>query len=260
MTIPRLVPCVLVAAILVIPARSSAFEPDPPGENETIYATVLMRAAPGLLLELIDLVEKRAEVLEQAGEQRPLILRHAQGDHWDLMVIQPIGTMEEQYAEPVMRRRALAGTRLDLTEPLYEQKLRELASWREETFYTGPSPEEFQAAVAPPAGYFHVEMFVALAGKHEELYRQRVMENDYLGRIDRPLNLIFYKTLGGPWDCFTLGLYRDLQHFAASADVPADVENEAAIAAGFESSSMIGPYMRSLINWHQDTIGRIIRQ
>lgn len=84
------------------------------------------------------------------------------------------------------------------------------------------------------------------------------MENDYLGRIGRPLNMIFYKTMGGPWDCFTLGLYRDLQHFAASADVPDDVENEAAVAAGFESASMIGPYMRSLINWHQDTIGRII--
>ena len=248
----------LLLTVLLTTAPSTTSEPGPNQTTEHLYATVLMRAAPGCLLELIDLVKKRAEILEQAGEHQPLILRHAQGDHWDLMVIQPIVSMEEHYAGSAVQRRFLSGSRTDLPEPLYESRLRELVSWREETFYTGPSPEAFQAAVAPPAGYFHVEMFVALAGKHEELYQQRNMENDYLDRIGRPLNMIFSKTMGGPWDCFTLGLYRDLQHFAASADVPADVEDEAAIAAGFESASMIGPYMRSLINWHQDTIGRII--
>jgi len=251
-------PTLLLALLLANPSAGpveSALSQQPP----TLYATVLLRAAPGHLPELIDLVKKRATVLVEAGEQQPLILRHAQGDHWDLMVIQPIGSMAEQYADPAMRHRAMTGARSGLSDPLYEEKLRELASWREETFYSGPAAEAFQAAVEPPAGYFHVEMFVALPGRHEELYRQRNMENDYLGRIGRPLNLIFYKTLGGPWDCFTLGLYRDLKHFAASADVPEDVENEAAVAAGFESASMIGPYMRSLINWHQDTIGGIIR-
>ncbi len=248
----------LLLTVLLITAPSTASEPGSPQTTEHLYATVLMRAAPGRLLELIDLVKKRVEVLEQAGEHRPLILRHSQGDHWDLMIIQPIGSMEEHYAGSAIQRRFLSGNRMGLPEPLYESRLRELVSWREETFYKGPSPEKFKTAVAPPAGYFHVEMFVALAGKHEELYQQRNMENDYLGRIDRPLNLIFTKTMGGPWDCFTLGLYRDLKHFAESADVPAEVEDEAAVAAGFESSSMIGPYMRSLINWHQDTIGRII--
>ncbi len=249
----------LLLAVLLTTTPATATGPISPQSTEQIYATVLMRAAPGRLLELIDLVKKRAEVLEQAGEHRPLILRHAQGDHWDLMIIQSIGSMEEHYAGSAVQRRVLSGRSTGLPEPLYESRLRELVSWREETFYTGPSPSNFEAEIAPPAGYFHVEMFVALPGKHEELYQQRNMENDYLGRIGRPLNMIFTKTMGGPWDCFTLGLYRDLQHFAASADVPADEEDQAAVAAGFESSSMIGPYMRSLINWHQDTIGRIIR-
>ncbi|MFC1627663.1 hypothetical protein ACFL3H_00945 [Gemmatimonadota bacterium] len=249
----------LLLTILLTIAPPPFSEPVAPQSQEYLYATVLMRAAPGGLLELIDLVKKRAEVLEQAGEHRPLILRHAQGDHWDLMVIQPIGSMEEHFTDSAVQRRVLSGRSAGLPEPLYESRLRELASWHEETFYTGSSPDDFQSAVAPPAGYFHVEMFVALPGKHEELYQQRRMENDYLGRIGRPLNLIFTKTMGGPWDCFTLGLYRDLQHFAESADVSADEEDQAAVAAGFESSAMIGPYMRTLINWHQDTIGRIIR-
>jgi hypothetical protein len=98
-------------------------------------------------------------------------------------------------------------------------------------------------------------MFVALAGKGQELYRQREMENEYLRRIGRPQNLIFAKALGGPWDSFTLGFYRDLKHYAESADIPSELQQEAAIAAGFEGADKIGTYMRTLIARHNDTLG-----
>ncbi len=228
-----------------------------PGDQ--LYVTVLMRAAPGQLMRLIDLVKRHGGVLEAAGEARPLILRHSQGDHWDLMLIQPIGGMGEHFSDDRSQRRRLGGERMGLTGVEYQQRLGELVSWREETLYRGPDTAVFESAVDPPAGYFHVEMFIALPGKHAELLRQREMENDYLRRIGRPLNLVFSKTLGGSWDLFTLGMYTDLRHLAGSADVPEDLENEAAVAAGFESASMIGPYMRSLISRHNDTLGGIVR-
>jgi len=224
-----------------------------------LYSTVLMRAAPGQLMALIDLMKLHANVRESAGEARPLILRHSQGDHWDLMVIQPIRSMGEHFSDERIERRSLAGARLGLSEPELQLRLGELVSWREETFYRGAERAVFERLVGPPAGYFHVEMFIALPGKHAELLRQRKMENDYLETIGRPQNLIFSKTLGGAWDLFTLGLYRDLKQFAEAADVPASVQNEAAVAAGFESASMIGPFMRTLIARHNDTIGGIVR-
>jgi len=247
----------IISLLVITPLNSTVSEPVQQEGN--LYSTVLMRAAPGHLMELIELVKQRAEILENAGEDHPLILRHSQGDHWDLMVIQPISSMETYYDGAAILQRLLTAEQTQLSESLYESRLREFVAWREETFYTGTSKELFETVTAPPAGYFHVEMFIALAGRHEELYRQREMENDYLKLIDRPLNLIFRKTLGGPWDCFTLGLYRDLKHFSEGADIPADLENEAAVAAGFESASMIGPYMRTLIARHNDTIGGIIR-
>jgi len=249
--------CAVLAGLPGVTDAEVGSEAELSGDH--LYATVLMRAAPGQLMSLIDVVKRHGGALEEAGEARPLILRHSQGDHWDLMVIQPIGSMGEHFSGDRYQRPRLGGERKDLTELEYQRRLGELVSWREETFYRGPDPAVFERAAGPPSGYFHVEMFIALPGKHGELLRQRKMENDYLHRIGRPLNLVFTKTLGGSWDLFTLGMYKDLGHFADSAEVPEDVENEAAVAAGFESASMIGPYMRTLIARHNDTLGGVVR-
>ena len=98
-------------------------------------------------------------------------------------------------------------------------------------------------------------MFVALPGKQNELLAQREMENVYLQEIGRGKNLIFTVDQGGHWDSFTLGGYRDIKHFAESADIPLEVEEKAAIKAGFKGANHISPYLRSLIDMHHDTLG-----
>ena len=110
-----------------------------------------------------------------------------------------------------------------------------------------------------PAGFFHVEMFEALAGKRAELYHQREMENDYSKLLGLPRNLIFVRDCGAPWDLFTIGGYRDLKHYAESADIPADGQEAAAKAAGFDGSKGIGPYLRTLIALHHDTLAVAVR-
>jgi hypothetical protein len=140
----------------------------------------------------------------------------------------------------------------------FDARLQQIISWKEETFFSGVPVQEFRR-LFDAAKYFHVEMFVALPGKGQELHEERVMENEYLRRIGRPQNLIFAKALGGSWDSFTLGFYRDIKHFAESADTPADLQQEAAVAAGFEGADKIGTYLRELISRHNDTLaGKVL--
>jgi hypothetical protein len=72
--------------------------------------------------------------------------------------------------------------------------------------------------------------------------------------LGRPQNLIFVRDQGAAWDVFTIGFYRDLKHYAQSADIPQADQESAARAAGFESASRIGPYLRALISSHHDTL------
>ena len=64
---------------------------------------------------------------------------------------------------------------------------------------------------------------------------------------------------GAAWDLFTVGGYRDLKHYAESADVPAAKQEEAAKAAGFDGSKAIGPYLRTFIALHHDTLAVAIK-
>lgn len=61
------------------------------------YQAVFMRAAPGHLLHLIDAIKARMPVYQAAGEARPVLMRHAQGDQWDLVLLVPIKSLAEHF-------------------------------------------------------------------------------------------------------------------------------------------------------------------
>ncbi len=230
-----------------------------PIQDDTyLYKVTLIRAAPGHLLDVIDAYRGRVPVYDAAGEQRPVMIRHSQGDHWDLMVIEPVQSLPAYYASDRVARRVSAGEAAGASPHEFDARLQQIISWKEETFFSGVPVEEFRR-LFDAANYFHVEMFVALPGKGQELHEERVMENEYLRRIGRQQNLIFAKALGGSWDSFSLGFYRDIKHFAESADTPADLQQEAAVAAGFEGADKIGTYLRELISRHNDTLAGKVR-
>jgi hypothetical protein len=85
------------------------------------------------------------------------------------------------------------------------------------------------------------------------------MENAYLKTLGRPQNLIFIRDQGAAWDLFTIGFYRDLKHYAESADISEAAQEAAARAAGFEGATRIGPYLRTLISSHHDTLAVAIK-
>lgn len=85
------------------------------------------------------------------------------------------------------------------------------------------------------------------------------MENAYQKTLGRPENFIFVRDQGANWDLFTLGLYRNLKHYAESADIPEKDQESAAKSAGFEGSNRIGAYLRTLIAAHHDTLAVAVK-
>src|SRR5262249_48412309 len=128
-------------------------------DNPYLYKVSLVQAAPGKLLELIDLYKQRFVKLNEAGDEAPLWMRHSQGDHWDLMILFPLGSYSDYYQPErvTKRRQAEQAAKLD-------ERFKEDIAWQEDLFVYGPPLPDLRKAFANGA-YFHVEMFIALPGK-----------------------------------------------------------------------------------------------
>jgi len=225
-----------------------------PAQTERyLYRTELVQAAPGKLVELIDLYKQQSALDQQAGDEPALWMRHSQGDRWDLLRLVPMQSYADYYrAERIAaRERAARGA-------AWLAKLRDDIAWEEDVFVYGPPLEAVKKAFASGA-FFHVEMFEALAGRGAELYHEREMENAYAAALGQPQNLIFVRDQGAAWTLFTIGVYRDLKHYAESADVTPEAQAAAAKAAGFASASDIGPYLRRFISLHHDTLAVAVK-
>ena len=230
---------VLIIAVLFAPATRAA-------EPTYLYKTKLVQAAPGKLLEVIDLLKASQAKFKDAGDELPLLMRHSQGDHWDLLVLIPMKSYADYYSAERIAKRTQAF--MDI-----QPKLDPLIAWQEDVFVYGPALGDLRK-VWDVSAFFHVEMFDSLAGKDSELFKEREMENAYLRALKRPENFIFVKDQGAAWDMFTIGAYRDLKHYAESAGISEADQDAAAKAAGFEAASRIGPYLRTLIRSHHDTL------
>jgi hypothetical protein len=157
---------VALAALALAAALLPASEPA--AAAGFLYRASLVQAAPGRLLELIDLERALFASLPESGEEAPVWMRHSQGDKWDLLILQPMGSWTE-YFEPDRAakrekwRRASQGSLA---------RIRDAIAWQEDVFVDGPPLAQVRERFAK-AGFFHVEMFVALPGRQADLSRQR---------------------------------------------------------------------------------------
>jgi len=234
---------VLTSLLVALPAAQAA-------ETTYLYKVTLVQAAPGKILELLDLYKASFAAYKDAGDEAPMWMRHSQGDHWDLLILIPMKNYSDYYNPERMAKRT--STRASAAG--IDQNI----AWQEDLFVYGPPLNELRQAFAL-SSFFHVEMFHALAGKQPELIKEREMENVYLKTLKRPENFIFVRDQGADWDVFTIGAYRDLKHFAESAGIPEQDQEAAAKAAGFAAASRIGPYLRTLISSHHDTLAISIK-
>lgn len=217
--------------------------------QDQLYKVVLYRAAPGMLLELIEAVKKDVDNYEVLGVKQPYLLRHSQGDHWDLMLIYPVESLEAYFSEGQQQKRAQSKT---LEKP-YGHAFHNLLSYQEEAFVKGPETDVFNGAFKTN-NFFHIEIFSALAGKQTELLKQRESENRFYAHLNHPPNLIFTRVHGPSWDIFTIGAYKSLQAYADDGGVTPEMEDQAAKKAGFQGVAYIGSYLRALLLEHHDTL------
>src|SRR3954471_442695 len=92
--------------------------------NPYLYKATLVQAAPGKLLELIDLYKARAAASQAAGDEAPLWMRHSQGDHWDLMLLYPMGSYADFYRPERIAKRKQAGEANKL-----EDRIKDNVAW-----------------------------------------------------------------------------------------------------------------------------------
>jgi hypothetical protein len=217
-----------------------------------LYKASLVQAAPGKLLDLIDAYKKIfAEETKVAGDATPLWMRHSQGDRWDLLILFPMGSYMDYYKPDRVVKR-------DTVLDNWRDRLKNDIAWQEDIFVYGPPFEDLKKVITT-AGLFHVEMFQSLPGKQVELQKQREMENAFSRAVKAPENFIFLRDQGAAWDLFTIGCFENLKRYAQAADVPPAEADAAAKSAGFESAAQIGPYLRTLISLHRDTLAVAIK-
>ena len=117
---------------------------------QTNYKVSVFRAAPGELLELIEEIKNRSKQYEKQFGNAPTSIRHSQGDHWDIMVIETIDQASNQNRNNVFTP--------DFGDPFYG-----LTASHESFRAYSEHPELIERMLAE-ADYFHVEMFVSLPG------------------------------------------------------------------------------------------------
>lgn len=229
----------------VVPEALPAAAEDPADAH---YRVRTVRAAPGQLAPVIEGYRDLYGGTPPDGPTRPWIIRHSQGDHWDLMLVFPLESFAAHF-------RALdrAGADWAARRATIESRL----AFSEDLLMVGPDHDVTRAQFAAN-GYAHIEVFHALAGHGEELLQQRRMENDYLRRTGQTANLIFVTRLGGDADVMTLGLHKSLAAFAAPPAMPDDQRDQVARDVGFGGLDGIGLYLRSLLMRHQDTLGPVL--
>lgn len=215
--------------------------------GDQLYKVTLLRAKPTSLLALIDVIKLDIERYETFQVSKPYLLRHSQGDHWDLMLIYPMSSIDQYFSKDAVAKRMSAKS----FEKPYGDAFFDLVSFQEEAIVSGPDKKTFSQAMNS-FDLFHIEIFTALAGKQKELLSQRKAENKFYTAFDHRPNFIFTRVFGASWDIFTIGWYKDMHDFAGP-EVSFEVEDEAAKAAGFEGVNYIGSYLRSLLLEHHDT-------
>jgi hypothetical protein len=234
-------------AVLLTPLAASA------QQQRYLYRTELIQAAPGKLTDIIDLYKQEAAYDQEAGDEPALWMRHSQGDRWDLLRLVPM----QSYSAYYLAGRIDARNR-NVRAAALREKIHGDVAWEEDILVYGPPVDALRKAFADGA-FFHVEMFESLPDKRPELYHEREMENAYSAALGQPQNFIFVRDQGAAWDIFTIGIFRNLKHYAESSDVTPEAQAAAAKSAGFASPSDIGPYLRALIRLHHDTLAVTVK-
>jgi len=184
-----------VAAVLLTATTAVAQQPaQPPAPALELYHINISKAAPEKLPQLIDAYKNGPA--PEAGEPQvtPIILRHRDGDEWDLITIAPLGK------QTTLTANAPSQAIMD-----YYQRVAPLTDWHNDTFVVGPSWAVVQKALVVAKGepVYVVTDYRALPGHRPQL-RQVLDRNaqDTPGR-----NVLFAHVEGAAWNFLDITRY-----------------------------------------------------
>ena len=220
-------------------------------EGDYLYRVEAIRAAPGKLESLLDWAAQAKDdgYFEDAGGSYPLLMRHSQGDQWDLLVILPMESWADYHSKQRVKKRKDAAAKHAALLASQDG----LIAFEEDHFAYGP-PLNVIAEAYNANAFYHIEMFHASPGKAGELAEQRRMENRYLELTGQTQNMIFTRAAGSDVDVFTIGFHESLQAFAEPSGASAEEAEAAAKEAGFKDRADLSFYLRSLLSGHHDTL------
>jgi hypothetical protein len=230
-----LVAAFLLTATISIAQQTAAPQSQQPAPALELYHIHFSKAAPGKLTQLIDSYKNGPAPAADEPQVSPIILRHRDGDEWDLITITPLGKQTKITAD------APPQAVLD-----YYQRVGPLTDWHNDTFVVGPSWAVVQKALIVAKGepVYVVTDYRSLPGHRPQL--RQVLERNAQDTPGR--NVLFTHVEGAAWN------FLDITRFDSWAEVGAPPPQPAAGAAPQDQ----GLAIRDHVAVHHDTIATYV--
>jgi hypothetical protein len=175
----------------------------PPARTD-VYRVYFGKAAAGKAGQLLDLLKAPDPKAPMPGHV--LILRHQEGDAWDYVAIEHLGSKATVDATPFQ----------------VPSNMRDVTEWHNDTFVNGPSWEEFTRSMGMTAdgaksggSVYVVSVYRPVPGHREDLEK-------FLGQppdraVDTSVgNVLMQHLEGSPWTFLTIARYNSWQDFATN--------------------------------------------
>jgi hypothetical protein len=173
-----------------------------PASQTDVYHVHFTKAVPGQATALGDFLKAGDSSAPMPGHF--IVLRHQQGDDWDYCVIEHLGT--KATVDPT---------------PTPANPGREMRSWHNDTFVSGPSWTEFtkalgmgEASASTGGSVYSVAVWRAAPGHRDELAKTLRAANP---NAKVPIgNVVLTHLEGGPWQYLAVSRYNSWQDFATN--------------------------------------------
>jgi len=193
----------VVACLVVVGGITSATAASPqntaaPPTATDVYHVHLAKAAPGQAAAL----GKSLMAPDKASPmpEHFVVLRHQEGDDWDYVVIQHLGTKAE----------------ITTTAPPPSDAVRALTAWHSDTFVSGPSWADFSKEMSIGGSS---NALVYIVGVHRPVpgHREQLLKSLSAAAPSKVQtgNLVLQHLEGGEWSFATITRYNSWQDVAA---------------------------------------------
>ncbi len=250
--------CALVVAALAgspIPAAAQAAkQANPPKAMATtgvqeLYEAHFVKAAPGKMREMIDAYVNAPA--DPSASAPPLVLRHVEGDDWDLLVLTPYGKEDKMTLAPmsaaeqqwIARTRPLRATHTDtiVVGPAWSETRTALAAQKSDVETAGT------AGTSGDRNVYIVTTYRALPGHRDQL--EQVLTKLAALRPGRTVTMQHME--GAAWDFVSVTRYASWSDFASDEMTP---DMQALRAQGFTGPEGPSLALREHMAEHHDTI------